>query len=183
MNKLKKHKYVKYKSIDKKNSIIKYKNKNIKYKNIDKKNGIIKYCIQNAYQKIIKLPFYKNPTFIYSEFEDSLNIEKIIIEIYHYDYVSLCIYFYEEEEELKLYLYMYDKDILNKNIINVYDLCKYKYMKISQKYLFYIIHGLFYTIYAYYIFQLLYGIEINIKNIFIINFFHFFSETCILYFL
>ncbi len=77
MNKFKKHKYVKYKS---------------------KENGIISYCIQNAYQKIIKLPFYKNPTFIYSDFDNS-NIKKIIIEIYHYDYVSLHIYFHNEDED------------------------------------------------------------------------------------
>ena len=166
-------------------------NKYIKYKNQknkkNKDNGIISYCIQNAYQKIIKLPFYKNPTFIYSDFDDS-NIEKIIIEIYNYDYVSLHIYFYDkdddyEEKELKLYLYMYDQKILNKNIINTYDLCKYKYMKMLQKYLFYMIHGLFYSIYAYYIIQLLFGINIKIYHIFMIHFFHFFSEVCVLSFL
>lgn len=164
-------------------------NKYVKYKNEkNKENGIISYCIQNAYQKIIKLPFYKNPTFIYSDFDDS-NIKKIIIEIYHYDYVSLHIYFHNEEEndenedEKELILYMYDQKILNKNIINTYDLHKYKYMKMFQKYLFYSIHGLFYSIYAYYIIQLLFGININIYHIFMIHFFHFFSETCVLYFL
>jgi hypothetical protein len=176
MDKFIKHKYVKYKN----------------EQNKHKENGIISYCIQNAYQKIMKLPFYKNPTFIYSDFEDSedmvnsSNIEKIMIEIYHFDYVFVHIYLYkeeEEDEELKLYLYMYDEDVLNKNIIDVYDLVKYKYMKIIQKYLFYIFHILFYSIYAYYAIQLLFGIEINIKNIFMIHFFHFFSEVCLLSFL
>jgi hypothetical protein len=166
------------------NKYIKYKNQK---NNKNKDNGIISYCIQNAYQKIIKLPFYKNPTFIYSDFDDS-DIEKIIIEIYHYDYVFLHIYFYEEDDDyekkdLKLYLYMYDEKILNKNIITKYDLYKYKYMKIFQKYLFYMIHGLFYSIYAYYIIQLLCGIQISIKNIFMIHFFHFFSEVSLLSFL
>ncbi len=167
--------------------------KNEKEKYIDEKyeikecnNGIIKYCIQNAYQKVIKLPFYKNPTFLYSDFEDSI-IEKIIIQIYQYDYVSLHIYFNDEDEynkndkkEIKLDLYMYDKDILNKNIINTYDLCKYKYMKIGQKYLYYICHTIFYIIYAYYIIQLLFGNQININNLFILHFLHFLFEIAIL---
>lgn len=170
------------------NKYVKYKNQKNNSKNKD--NGIIKYCIKNAYEKIIKLPFYKNPTFIYSDFDNS-NIEKIIIEIYHYDYVFLHVYFYNDEDEdndyekkeLKIYLYMCDEKILNKNIINKYDLCKYKYMKMFQKYLFYSIHGLFYSIYGYYIIQLLFGININIYHIFMIHFFHFFSEICVLYFL
>lgn len=179
-------------------------NKYVKYKNENKDNGIIKYCINDAYKRVIKLPFYKNQTFIYSDFDDShysmdslsSKMEKIMITIYQYDYVYLHIYLYEEEDtesteedtestedELKIYLYMYDEDVLNKNIINTYDLCKYKYIKICQKYLFYAIHLLFYSIYTYYVIQLLRGININVLNILIIPFFHFFSETCILFFL
>ncbi len=181
MNKLKYfiYKYIKLKKLYKKEKSIKE----------ETKNGIIKYCIRNAYQKIIKLPFYKNPIFIYSDFENS-NIKKIQIEINNYTYFTLHISYIkeklnnlsdlsdsdenessdEDEEEtynVKIMLNMNDEKILKKDILSYYELKKYEYMKKFQKYLYYFINIIF-------------KVNIDIKNIFMIQFFHLTSEILIL---
>ncbi len=165
----------------------------------ENKNGIIKYCIHDAYQKVIKLPFYKNPIFVYSDFQNS-NIQKIKIEINNYRYFILNItykkdaYLYDtsseedsESEEniyhVKRILDMNDEKILKKNILSAYELKKYEYMKKSQKYLYYSIHIGFYILYLYYFINIILGISIDIKNICMIHFFHLSSEILILHLL
>ncbi len=201
MNKLKYfiYKYIKLKKLYKKEKSIKE----------ETKNGIIKYCIRNAYQKIIKLPFYKNPIFVYSDFENS-DIKKIQIEINNYTYFTLHISYikeksndlsdsdndysdlsdsdndYSDDKEkdniynVKIILNMNDEKILKKDILSIYELKKYEYMKKCQKYLYYTIHFGFYILYLYYFINIMCGFNINIKNIYMIHFFHLCSEILIL---
>ncbi len=199
MNKLKSfiHKYIKLKKAYNKIKID---------ANKEVKNGIITYCIRDSYKKIIKLPFYKNPIFIYSEFENS-NIKKINIEIHNYKYFILNIsyvkdilneshYDTESSEEydsdydnnnensenniynVKIILNMNDEKILKKEILSIYELKKYEYMKKCQKYLYYTTHIIFYMIYLYYLINIMF--HIDIKKIFMIHFFHLLSEILIL---
>ncbi len=211
------------------NNYINYKNiqndKDIDIYKKEIKNGIIKYCIRDAYQKIIKIPFYKNPTFIYSDFDNNI-IQKIKIKINNYTYFILNITYIkkndnqnynsdddsdkddnnsdddsdddnnneyknndyknnneEEYKEENIILNMNDESIINKNILSKYELLKYEYIKKTQKFLFYTTHFLFYIIYLYYFMNLLFGIKIDIKNIYMIHFFHLFLEIIILHIL
>jgi hypothetical protein len=161
------------------------------------KNGIITYCIRDAYYKIIKLPFYKKPIFVYSDFENS-NIQKITIEIHNYTYLILNILYSKEtdniessdEEEyeenindIQMILNMNDEDIIKKNILSSYELKKYEYKKKVQKYLYYMSHITFYIIYIYYCIKILYKYTFDIKYLFMIHFFHLTSEILILHLL
>ncbi len=75
---------------------------------------------------------------------------------------------------------MNDEKILKKDILSYYELKKYEYMKKCQKYLYYTIHFGFYILYLYSFINIMCGFNINIKNIYMIHFFHLCSEILIL---
>ncbi len=149
-------------------------------------------CIRDAYQRSIKIPFYQREKYVYEEFNSSTYLEKMILEIYRYEYVVVTVIFKEEdedenedeeeEEEIKKVKFMLSmKENTSSEILTPQMLSYYKYVKIAQKYAYYTLHTLFYLTYLYYALRIIQSSVNSYSFLWILPLFHWMSEKIILF--